>query len=77
LKWSSFLRSIPGLRSRFPIHLEFPDYAWRNSFRSPTSCCGKGTTDLPRRIRTLERIIRDKTVEEDGACQRAARPQLH
>ncbi len=60
-----FLRSNPGLRSRFPIHLEFPDYSVEELMKIADLMLRKRDYRLaPDAYPALERIIRDKLSEE-------------
>lgn len=65
LEMEQFLRSNPGLRSRFPIHLEFPDYSVEELLQIADLMLRKRDYRLaPDASGTLERIIRDKLSEE-------------
>jgi stage V sporulation protein K len=65
LEMEQFLRSNPGLRSRFPIHLEFPDYTVEELMRISSLMLRKRDYVLaPEAFPVLERIVRDKLAEE-------------
>jgi stage V sporulation protein K len=65
LEMEQFLRSNPGLRSRFPSHLEFPDYTVEELMRISSLMLRKRDYVLaPEAFPVLERIVRDKLAEE-------------
>lgn len=65
LEMEQFLRSNPGLRSRFPIHLEFPDYSVEELMKIAELMLRKREYRLsPDALSVLEGIVRDKMIEE-------------
>ena len=60
-----FLRSNPGLRSRFPIHLDFPDYSVEDLLKIADLMLRKRDYRFSDDARaTLEDIIKDKMARE-------------
>lgn len=60
-----FLRSNPGLRSRFPIHLEFPDYTVEELLKIGELMLRKREYRLaPDAYPVFERIVREKLSQE-------------
>jgi len=60
-----FLRVNPGLRSRFPIHLEFPDYSVNELMQIACLMLEKRDYKLsPEGYTVLENIIREKVQSE-------------
>lgn len=60
-----FLRTNPGLRSRFPIHLEFPDYTVEELMKIAELMLRKREYRLsPDALSILEGIVREKMNEE-------------
>lgn len=60
-----FLRTNPGLRSRFPIHLTFPDYSVEELVQIACLMLKKRDYSLtPDAYPVLERIIREKVESE-------------
>lgn len=60
-----FLRSNPGLRSRFPIHLEFPDYSVEELTRIAELMLRKREYRLsPDAASLLERIVSERRSQE-------------
>ncbi len=65
LEMEQFLRSNPGLRSRFPIHLEFPDYSALELMKIADLMLRKREYRLsPDSLTILEGIIREKMAVE-------------
>lgn len=65
LEMEQFLRTNPGLRSRFPIHLDFPDYSVSDLIKIAELMLGKRDYKLaPEALGTLESILREKTACE-------------
>ena len=65
LEMEQFLRSNPGLRSRFPIHLEFPDYSVEELIKIADLMLRKREYRLsPDALSILEGIVREKLGEE-------------
>jgi stage V sporulation protein K len=61
MEMEQFLRSNPGLRSRFPIHLEFPDYSAEELMQIAEVMLRKREYRLSLEASSmLERIIREK-----------------
>ncbi|MGI6663066.1 MAG: AAA family ATPase [Bacillota bacterium] len=65
VEMEEFLRSNPGLRSRFPIHLEFPDYSVGELTRIAELMLRKREYRLSEdAMDLLEDIIREKKAQE-------------
>lgn len=65
LEMEQFLRSNPGLRSRFPIHLDFPDYGLEDLMKISDLMLRKRDYKLaPDAYPVLERIIRERAADE-------------
>lgn len=55
-----FLRSNPGLRSRFPIHIDFPDYQGEELFQIALQMYAERDYDLSNRCRWKLKAILDE-----------------
>ena len=65
LEMEQFLRSNPGLRSRFPIHLDFPDYGVDDLLKIADLMLGKRDYKLAGdACPVLERIVRERMAYE-------------
>lgn len=65
LEMEQFMRSNPGLMSRFPIHLEFPDYTTEEMAQIADLMLRKREYRLsPEAANLLEGIIREKKAQE-------------
>lgn len=64
----TFLQTNPGLRSRFPIHIDFPDYTQQELLEIAEQMCAKRQYQLttPTRLALLKRLIPPSSPTDDN-----------
>ena len=69
-----FLQANPGLRSRFPIHIDFPDYNQQELLRIAEQICAKRQYTLPLDTQTLLlKILQQHSSSENFGNARTVR----
>lgn len=69
-----FLQTNPGLRSRFPIHIDFPDYNQQELLRIAEQICGKRQYTLTLETKTLlSKILQKYSNSENFGNARTVR----
>ncbi|GMA99353.1 hypothetical protein PIPA1_21530 [Pelosinus sp. IPA-1] len=74
----NFLQTNPGLRSRFPIHIDFPDYNQQELLHIAEQICAKRqyTLSSDTQVALLKLLLQQSNIDENFGNARTVRNMI-